>query len=364
MAYSYGASAFTGQNVGTVGSSGIGDTLDLGSMLDQIRRGRITPQAIVNAITLMPGAPSKPAQAKMKDQPHPGECCTSFRVILQINWEGSPPKGLSYSTTFYGGPQGAVETPPASKTNVPSGVGGRGTILYEFRSPCLDKRGGTYPVEISTFDDQTGQPQNFWAPGFGARADSWPFQTSANGKLIFEVTVGPCERDKRVFINIDYKAPKPGEDGGGGAPPERPKEAPEGAPPGGPEPPPFGPEPQVGASPYEGVETSPPVTEGEGGYEMAAPEAAAEPYGPEPTLSASVLAALDAQGMASLDPIGAVISGSGLGLVGGRDRFDLGPPWTQLDLLVDPDGSMDAAHGIRTQRIHGQNSVRGLGSSA
>jgi hypothetical protein len=59
-----------------------------------------------------------------------------------------------------------------------------------------------------------------------------------------------------------------------------------------------------------------------------------------------------------IDPQAALLGGLSLGGVPGHGAD--GPPWTQMDIVVDPNASMDARGAVDLHGIEGSNMVRGL----
>jgi hypothetical protein len=59
-----------------------------------------------------------------------------------------------------------------------------------------------------------------------------------------------------------------------------------------------------------------------------------------------------------IDPLAALRGGFSLGAA--PHDVSTGPPWTQLDIVVDPNASMDARDAVNLHDIEGTNIVRGL----
>jgi hypothetical protein len=77
-------------------------------------------------------------------------------------------------------------------------------------------------------------------------------------------------------------------------------------------------------------------------------------------ISSGLLGALEAMGEGGIDPSESVDRG-GIGDLGRIPSApSASPPWTQLDIQVDPDGSVDARDSVQTHDIDGPRIVRGV----
>jgi hypothetical protein len=296
------------------------------------------------------------------DKPEHG----GYEVTLQVNWNGAPPpfrvssiQGTPNEVTsreFYPNNAKRAHSHPGEKAA--GGTKTSGTLLYTAQASNLAR--GVYVVRFGlSIEGQFIDPVKS-----GFDLVSGPLDYPEPGLLQVKVLVEP-PATTRTRITLKYKAPKGG-GGGGGMPPEVPKKKTDplpqlpGKPPSrssggpfvaGPSDYSMGPAVQ-----YEYVDQY--IDESVNAQELSQVDSGYSDYEGghyEDESGSSVYPASAVSGLTSHSGLSASLPYS---LATNRSVDASSPPWTQLQILLDPNGSIDARDAIRLHAIDGEHAVR------
>jgi len=299
----------------------------------------------------------------------PKKLLGAYEVIFQVNWTGAPPPfrvgSIQLTEKEDNDDKGADnhEFYPHNKDKGQTLIGEKypgqsrfkGSLLYKVGKDKLAE--GLYFVRIAMFLD--GNYSDLVRAGFSVVSGPVEFPYP----LVYQVRVQvKPPATTRIRVVLKYAPPK---GGGGGSPPEIPKKkegatAPSPAP-GGRQGRPFIP----GPSDSMAYNMSPGIQYQYVDEYVDEPFGFAEGLGTfDEDMGGGVEDAFHLHGESTapgyLLETSSSENGHAPAKAGTSALTGSGPPWTQLQISVDPNGSMDARAAIRLHSIDGSHAVRGL----